>query len=30
VIGYEKSAAVAKEALKTNGSVYDLLLQKGC
>jgi len=29
VIGYEKSAAVAKEALKTGGSVYDLLLAKG-
>jgi len=29
VIGYEKSAAVAKEALATGGSVYDLLLQKG-
>jgi aspartate ammonia-lyase len=29
VIGYEKSATVAKEALKTGGSVYDLLLQKG-
>jgi aspartate ammonia-lyase len=29
VIGYEKSASVAKEALATGGSVYDLLLQKG-
>ena len=29
VIGYEKSASVAKEALKTGGSVYQLLLQKG-
>jgi aspartate ammonia-lyase len=29
VIGYEKSAAIAKEALKTGGSVYDLVLQKG-
>jgi len=29
VIGYEKCAAVAREALKTNASVYDLLLQKG-
>jgi aspartate ammonia-lyase len=29
VIGYEKCAAIAKEALKTGGSVYDLLLQKG-
>ncbi|EDY20843.1 cyclic nucleotide-binding protein [Chthoniobacter flavus Ellin428] len=29
VLGYEKSAAIAKEALKTGGSVYDLVLQKG-
>ncbi|QDT55926.1 Aspartate ammonia-lyase [Caulifigura coniformis] len=29
VIGYEKSASIAKEALKTGGSVYDLVLQKG-
>jgi aspartate ammonia-lyase len=29
VVGYEKSAAVAKEALKTGGSVYDLVLEKG-
>lgn len=29
VIGYEKSAAIAKEALKSGGSVYDLVLQKG-
>ena len=29
VLGYEKSAAIAKEALETNGSVYDLVLQKG-
>ena len=29
VIGYERSAAVAKEALATGGSVYDLVLQKG-
>ena len=29
VIGYEKSAAIAKEALKTGASVYDLLLEKG-
>ena len=28
VIGYERSAAVAKEALKTGGSVYDLVLEK--
>ncbi|MEW6747175.1 MAG: aspartate ammonia-lyase [Planctomycetota bacterium] len=29
VIGYERSAAIAKEALATAGSVYDLVLQKG-
>ncbi|MFN8473421.1 MAG: aspartate ammonia-lyase [Anaerolineae bacterium] len=29
VIGYERSAAVAKEALATGGSVYDLVLSKG-
>jgi aspartate ammonia-lyase len=29
VIGYEKSASIAKEALLTGGSVYDLVLQKG-
>jgi aspartate ammonia-lyase len=29
VIGYEKSAAIAKEALKTGGSVYTLVLEKG-
>jgi aspartate ammonia-lyase len=29
VIGYEKSASIAKEALHTGGSVYDLVLQKG-
>jgi aspartate ammonia-lyase len=29
VLGHEKSAAIAKEALATNGSVYDLVLQKG-
>jgi aspartate ammonia-lyase len=29
VLGYEKSVAIAKEALETNGSVYDLVLQKG-
>jgi aspartate ammonia-lyase len=28
VIGYEKSAAIAKEALKTGGSVYALVLEK--
>ncbi|AMV18324.1 aspartate ammonia-lyase [Planctomyces sp. SH-PL14] len=29
VIGYEKSASIAKEALRTGGSVYDLVLEKG-
>jgi aspartate ammonia-lyase len=29
VIGYEKSATIAKEALKTGGSVYDLVIAKG-
>jgi aspartate ammonia-lyase len=29
VLGYEKSAAIAKEALATGGSVYDLVLKKG-
>lgn len=29
VIGYEQSAAIAKEALKTGGSVYALVLEKG-
>lgn len=29
VIGYEQSAAIAKEALRTGGSVYDLVLKKG-
>jgi hypothetical protein len=29
VLGYEKSSAIAKEALKTGGSVYDLVLQTG-
>jgi aspartate ammonia-lyase len=28
VIGYEPSAAIAKEALKTGGSVYNLVLEK--
>jgi aspartate ammonia-lyase len=28
-MGYEKSAAIAKEALKTGGSVYHLVLEKG-
>jgi aspartate ammonia-lyase len=28
VIGYEQSAAIAKEALKTGGSVYTLVLEK--
>ena len=29
VIGYERSASIAKEALATGGSVYDLVLEKG-
>jgi aspartate ammonia-lyase len=29
VLGYEKSASIAKEALATGGSVYDLVLKKG-
>jgi aspartate ammonia-lyase len=29
VLGYERSAAIAKEALKTGGSVYELVLAKG-
>jgi aspartate ammonia-lyase len=29
VLGYEKSAAIAKEALKTGGSVYNLVISKG-
>ena len=29
VLGYEKSAAIAKEALKTGRPVYDLILEKG-
>jgi aspartate ammonia-lyase len=29
VLGYEKSAAIAKESLATGGSVYDLVLAKG-
>jgi aspartate ammonia-lyase len=29
VLGYEKSAAIAKEALKTGASVYDLVIAKG-
>lgn len=29
VIGYEQSAAIAKEALQTGGSVYELVLEKG-
>ena len=28
VLGYEKSDAIAKEALKTGGNVYDLVLEK--
>jgi aspartate ammonia-lyase len=29
VLGYDQSAAIAKEALKTGGSVYHLILEKG-
>ncbi len=29
VLGYERSAAIAKEALTTGGSVYDLVLERG-
>jgi len=29
VLGYEKSASIAKEALNTGGNVYDLVLEKG-
>ena len=29
VLGYEKSASIAKEALATGGSVYELVLKKG-
>jgi aspartate ammonia-lyase len=29
VIGYENSTAIAKEALQTNRSVYDIVLEKG-
>ncbi len=29
VLGYEKSASIAKEALATDGSVYELVLKKG-
>ena len=28
MLGYEKSAAIAKEALVTNRSVYELVLEK--
>jgi aspartate ammonia-lyase len=28
IIGYEKSSALAKEALKENKRVYDLILEK--
>ncbi|HBY08229.1 MAG TPA: aspartate ammonia-lyase, partial [Chloroflexi bacterium] len=27
--GYEKSSEIAKEALETGGSVYEIVLQKG-
>jgi len=29
VLGYEKSPAIAKNALKTGGSVYNLIIAKG-
>jgi aspartate ammonia-lyase len=29
VLGYERSAIVAKEALETGGSIYDLVIAKG-
>ncbi|HKO92304.1 MAG TPA: class II fumarate hydratase, partial [Polyangiaceae bacterium] len=29
VLGYERSAQIAKEALKTGASVYDLVISKG-
>jgi aspartate ammonia-lyase len=29
VLGYERSAIVAKEALETDGSIYDLVIAKG-
>ncbi|WP_306547100.1 aspartate ammonia-lyase [Desulfobulbus sp.] len=29
VLGYEQSAAIAKEALETGGNVYNLILEKG-
>ncbi len=29
ILGYEKSSSVAKEALRTGGSVYDLVLEHG-
>lgn len=29
IIGYEASAAIAKEALETGRSVHDLVLEKG-
>ena len=28
-IGYEKSAEIAKEAMRTGGSVYEIVLEKG-
>jgi aspartate ammonia-lyase len=28
-IGYEKSTEIAKEAMQTGGSVYEIVLQKG-
>jgi aspartate ammonia-lyase len=29
LLGYEKSSEIAKEALETGGSVYEIVLQKG-
>ena len=29
ILGYEKSSAIAKEALKTNKRVYDIILEQG-
>jgi aspartate ammonia-lyase len=29
LLGYERSAAIAKKALKTGGSVFNLVLEKG-
>jgi aspartate ammonia-lyase len=29
ILGYEKSSSIAKEALKTNKRVYDIILEQG-